>query len=325
MRPVLHLSVAGVILAVFSCQTADATEGVFAGDGQKIYLIGEEDPTSLQLLDVATKRLSLLPTRPPSGPVAFIDLSWTEDGRLLALSASELWSLEPAAGEWRKLCGAPPGAEFVHVASNPKSGETLLIVNENESRSLRVLAEGSSELETVRVRRHLNAYWAHPLFDARGGLLIVGRGDIWHGKIEENETIQDEEYQRSLLAYRYAPLASLETGNHTPAQMGVDEIVAAEPYLYAHVSRMGGSGYAALLRINAPPKADMGPDFDTRFLIKDRLQVYRDVLRSAEIIHDGYASRLCSSPDGRRVYFRDGSKHFLIESGKFGPLRVTQP
>ena len=40
-------------------------------------------------------------------------------------------------------------------------------------------------------------------------------GDLWHGRIE----VEDNNY--SLTAYRYAPLAALETAPSTPAETGV--------------------------------------------------------------------------------------------------------
>src|SRR5437870_6576056 len=46
----------------------------------------------------------------------------------------------------------------------------------------------------------------------------------------------------ALSAYRYAPLATLETANTSPAEIGVVDIAVTRDTIYLHLYRMGGSG-----------------------------------------------------------------------------------
>src|SRR5205085_10994017 len=82
--------------------------------------------------------------------------------------------------------------------------------------SLFLLEADATELATVRIRRL--RYVQAPVFDTSGLLYFTGDGDIWRGSIDR------EEESHSLTAIRIAPVATRETQNATPAQMGAQEL-----------------------------------------------------------------------------------------------------
>jgi len=89
----------------------------------------------------------------------------------------------------------------------------------------------------VRMRRH--PFPSCLVFTASGELFFAAYGDLWYGEIQ-TDTFDGEDHF-SVAAYRYAPLATLETENTTPSEIGVDDIGVSHELIYVQLSRMGGS------------------------------------------------------------------------------------
>jgi hypothetical protein len=84
-----------------------------------------------------------------------------------------------------------------------------------------------------------------PCFNARGELCFSVHGDLWHGVIEEDEPW-------SLVAYRYAAIATLYTYNGSPSQEGTNQLAAAGNQLVVNHGRMGGSGWGSIIALPGP-------------------------------------------------------------------------
>ena len=73
-----------------------------------------------------------------------------------------------------------------------------------------------------------------------GELFFAAYGDLWYGEIQ-TDTFDGEDHF-SVAAYRYAPLATLETENATPSEIGVDDIGVSRELIYVQLSRDGRLG-----------------------------------------------------------------------------------
>jgi hypothetical protein len=310
-----------VVLNVTLVAHAAAADAVFSKDGNHVYTIDDEQGGRvLQDIDLANRKLVEIPLQPPSDATEFVDLSRTNDGNLLVLGKNALWEVSVSTKKWKKLCAAPPNLEFERVASDPKRESTLLMTHTREAR-LFVLAKDASELQPVWIRRH--DVTGFPVFDSDGQLFFGYWGEIWCGSIERDPEFRERPF---LAAYSYAPIASLETSNGTPGESGVYEIAPARDFLYVQTHRIGGSGWAALVKVPRPrPKRGKYGDFDVHFDIKERLAIYANALRNAEVVHSWYTDCLCASPDGTRVYFEDRTNHFLIINGKLQQIEIAEP
>jgi hypothetical protein len=149
-------------------------------------------------------------------------------------------------------------------------------------------------------------------FSSDGELFFGGDGDLWQGSIALDQA-QDgsSEIHPELDAVRSAPLATLETANGTPTQMGVSTIAIAKEMLYVHLSRLGGTGWGIIVRLRKPEKEgevranpNLPLDQEVENDLAQRLKLYGRETASVEILgRNGSLSYLCASPDGNRVFF----------------------
>jgi len=127
-------------------------------------------------------------------------------------------------------------------------------------------------------------------------------------------------------AYRCAPLATLETENATPSEIGVADIGVSREVAYVQLSRMGGSGDGWFARLQRPIiKGTSDHELDLLYKPKERLPVYQKSLSSLEILgEDSRAGEIAVSPDELRVHYIMHRKHWLVTNGKTEELHLTK-
>lgn len=270
-----------------------AADAVFSGDGQHVYLIEFDKPT-LAAIDLADQSASKLDLGAFTGHQPILAVSFSAAGKLLFVTAHNAWAYSFEKMACVKLCSAGADAEFDDLAYDPKSGAILFSLRKGGSLYLK---RDAAKPLPVFMRR-VNSFEGIA-FSPDGELFFGARGDLWMGRVEIDE--EDPQNPRAVLSgTRCAPLATLETYIGTPSQIGVQKVAVAGEKLYAHLHRMGGSGWGNIVRLNKP--ASGGEDG-----LAERLQLYAKEASSVEILaENGSASYLCASPDGKRVFFTTG-------------------
>lgn len=144
-----------------------------------------------------------------------------------------------------------------------------------------------------------------PCFNARGELCFSVHGDIWHGSIEED-------VPWSLVAYRYAAVATLYTYNGSPSQEGVRQLTVAGGQLVMQHARMGGSGWGTVLALPGPA-LDLGKAWSEPTL-QQQLTAAGKLAGAIHEFQDG-SGRVCmgNSRDGTRAWI-------MLPSAKIGVL-----
>jgi hypothetical protein len=154
--------------------------------------------------------------------------------------------------------------------------------------------------------------------------LFGSEGDLWHGLVEWDKDAEPGHPRGILSGYRLAPLATRETAEGTPSQVGVQRIAASRGQLYVEVSRMGGSGWGYLVRLQLPPAKEKG-ELNLLEQLPERLNLYNRVLNSVVMVDpdQGSGSFLCTSPNGEVVHFTgtrsesgDRSHYLITKDGK---------
>jgi len=229
-----------------------------------------------------------------------------------------------------KSAQTPKNETIEDVAYDPKNHWTLLTAYEvnreaQQTRfSLWLKRDDSPALASVFVRRVENV--AGPVFDAQGNLYFGSHGDLWHGQIQWDG---DRDAGRGLLhAYRFCPLATLETSMGTPSQTGARSVALAGDQLYVHVKRMGGSGWGDIVKVKAPAGrfAENG-ELDLVLDLAARTELSQRSLASIRRLAEGGSwSHLCASTDGKIVHYTTGSEkgrlHWLVrDQGE--PVQLT--
>jgi hypothetical protein len=159
------------------------------------------------------------------------------------------------------------------------------------------MVKGAKDVTTVFVRRHSGL--ACPVFTAEGELFYSNNGDLWKGTIES-----EEERICWLDADRYAPLAWLETGEGTPAEMG-------------------GSGWGVMLKV--PRVANPERKVDGMAQIAElKLGDYKRILEGCKPLRENNRpANLCASPDETKVYYEHEGQSFLVTGGETRELDLT--
>lgn len=295
---------AGVLF--FSTSLAVAGDAVFSGDGKKIYLLDrEERPGRLFVIDVA--RGEMRPSAvPDAGGEPIVSLDRSNTGFVLCLTPSALLAWNVEKGTSAQVCRAPEGGTFVEHAYDPASGLIAFVVRFETPGGmdwqLWTLPKDQDAPVETRVRRVESIEGL--AFDGNGDLYFGTDGDLWHGRIVDIDPAENP--GGSLSAYRYAPLATRETENATASQIGVRTVIASGDWLYAHVQRMGGSGWGNVARL-ARPKLEKSPEGDPvyPFTLAERIDVYVKALASVtDLGENGSLAFLAASPDGKLVYFQ---------------------
>ena len=310
------------LASLLAAVNSSAGEATFSRTGKAVYLLGQETP--LNRLDLDTGKLVdiTVPGLPDAEGIRSLAIS--NAGFILCLSKSAVYAWDDVTGKDAVVvCRAPENLEFLDLAYNPSDSSiavtTRLEPTEPGARpewGLHVKSKDGDRLVRVRCRRILAI--SNLAFDREGALHFSSEGDLWAGKIARPG---DSPY---LKAFRHTPLATRETNEGTGDQMGADPVAVTDTMIYAHVRRMGGSGWGHVIRLRkAPLPEPEANDFKMPFELDDRLAIYRDQLATVEILgENGTRSYLCVSPDRKTVYFRarrdapgEPGGHWLIRDG----------
>ena len=301
----------------------NAGEAVFSADGAKVYFLSAEDKPGVEELDIASGKVVQRFLEKELGGEAVVSLGRDGNGAILLVTPHALHAWSPENGRLKKLASASAGTKFDDVAHDLKHHWTLLTFlrdkpGENEGVfGLALLRDGESKTSEVFCRRV--RFLEGPVFDRDGNLYFGTSGDLWHGEI-----IWDKEMEpaRGILnAYRFCPIATLETTGATPAQCGARTVAWAGGHIYAHVKRLGGSGWGDIVRLKTPArKLDGDGELDLAMELGKRAKVYTESLSSVEsLMENGGWSHLCGSADGRLVHFttagEQGRVHWLVRDG----------
>ena len=313
------ISTGVLFLCVITCCVAG--EAAFSGDGKRIYAIASTDPSpAVQEIDLATKTIRTIALTQLAADDWPRGITCSNEDKIFCTTKGSLWSLDPHSDSLTKIRDAPSGANFWLVAFDPKIHATFVTTDDQKNPLFMFRKE--NEWIPVRMRRH--PYPSCLVFTASGELFFAAYGDLWYGEIQ-TERFEGEEHF-SVAAFRYAPLATLETENTTPSEIGVADIGVSREVVYVQLSRMGGSGdgwFARLWR-----RVSNGANEESLNLLykpNERLPVYQKSLSSLKILgEDSHAGQIAVSPDERRVcYFMNG-KHWLVSDGKTEELHLTK-
>lgn len=306
------LSLGIALLAVCARMSSRAGDAAFSADGKQIYVIAQmqDNKSAIQEIDCEARTIrNILITEHLRG------IACTYENRLFCSTENALHSFDPKTGTLTKIRDATPGTEFWRVAYDPASRALFVTTDSKDEPLFRF--KPPEDWRSVRMRRH--PYPSCLVFARNGELFFAAYGDLWHGEINK-----DDEQYLSLEAYRYAPLATLETANTTPAEIGVSDIGVAADAIYVELERMRGSGDGWFAQLARPrlKRGDYG--MDVLFTPQERLPIYQRALRSLKIIgEDHRAGRICVSPDETRVHYVFDSKHWLVTNGKTEELQLT--
>jgi len=308
---------------------AKAGHAAFSGDGERLYLLRNDGV--LERLDLAGKsRWEILPDVPEkAGPL--VDLATSSTDKLLLLHERALAAWDETSKTTKRLCAPPPGWTFRETAEDPRSGRILVLGTKPSPDSapafrawvFRPETEALDRVTTKRLRGMRGI-----AFTPAGHLVFGSEGDLWFGRIEEEEIVPaSEDPQRDaeladppsrwepvLEAYRYAPLATRETANTTPSAIGVDGVAIHGDGVYARLTRMGGTGFGYLVRLPLPkvPAAEgEGPE---PALAPEKWQsVVRRALDSTEVLgrSNSLEPRLASSRTTKSIFYRLDGQDWL--------------
>jgi hypothetical protein len=194
-----------------------AAEAVFTQDGERVYCLNNPRPTgtaALAMWDVKTAQSS--PFMMPRAIQAQGDLNGlahSKSGFLLFLFSDSLWAYDPVRKTSARVCAAEPGNAFSDVACEPATGQIALA----GKTGLGCIEAGTSRVQPVSVRR-VDHFRGLTFLQKDHVLFSVG-GDAWLGRIKDDSADAGRPF-KTLLAYRFAPVATLETGNYSPAEEG---------------------------------------------------------------------------------------------------------
>jgi len=318
-----------------------AVEATFSRDGSHVYAIDFE---TSNLLDINLQKnaISTIELGAAIDNKSIISLGTAKSGDLLVATPRAAWSCNPASKACKKLCSAPEGVQFAAMAYDPKSGGVLFSTrtdfdwpaqsNDNADPAM-FLAAGAKESKPVWSRRV--GFLDGITFSPDGKLFFGNRGDLWMGSIESQE--ENDETPWLLDAVRCAPLATFETTMATPTQVGVFSVAVAKQMVYVHLHRMFGTGNGNVVRLPRPDSAVFGrlTEAEADDEIGERMRLYSKETGTVEVlVHNGTASYLCVSADGRRVFFTSGvlgkehedTEAYLIENnGKPREIKLKLP
>lgn len=317
------LSVAGLWLVA---TVSWAAEAAFSKDGKTVYCCRDDGLVAVHLEPYSEEPVDLAGLIGP-GEINAVTLR-TTDGALLIGTKTTVWAFDPEKRTAEKLFENPEAKSQVDdLAFDPVSEGVLLTLWSYESMPEHWawwLAKGDKTPKPLFVRRIETI--KGPVFSPKGELFFGTEGDIWRGGIEHDSYDAETNRGGTLVAVRYAPVGVRETYQGTPMQIGAREIAWAGKKLVAHVARMGGSGWGKMVRLDVPLPTDPSPGQAVVEELKQRLQTYQRALASVEVLDDNPARcNLCSSMDGRRVFYTISGKPFLSKDNKVPTLVKSHP
>jgi hypothetical protein len=318
----LRLTAIVFVLLQTLITSSSAGDAAFTRNGERIYIVpNTEEHPAVQEIDIAAKTIRTIPLTALSADDWPRGITCSDGDRIFLTTKGSLWSFDRKSGTLTKIRDASTGTNFWGIAFDPKIHATFVSTDDREDPLF--IFRSEKEWIPVRMRRH--PYPSCLVFTPGGELFFAAYGDLWYGEIQ-TDTFDGEDHF-SVAAYRYAPVATLETENTSPAEVGVADIGVSREAVYVQLSRMGGSGdgwFARLSRPNMKP-ADDDHEFDPLYQPQERLPIYLKALRSVEILgEDFHAGEIAVSPDQRRVHYLLHGKHWLVTDGKTEELHLTK-
>jgi hypothetical protein len=298
-----------------------AGDAAFSTDGERIYALAEIDMRpAVQEIELGRKTIRNIALTQLADSNGLRGITCSDQGRIFCTTKESLWSFDPTSLSLTKIRDASPRTSFWRVAFDPKAHATFVTTDDQENPLFVFRKE--KEWIPVRMRRH--PYPSCLVFTASGELFFAAYGDLWHGEIQTDTFGREEQF--SVAAYRCAPLATLETENATPSEIGVADIGVSREAIYVQLSRMGGSGDGWFARLARPIiKRTNDHYLDLLYKPKERLPVYQKSLSSLQILgEDSRAGEIAVSPDERRVHYVLHGKHWLVTNGKTEELHLTE-
>ena len=313
--------VVAVPVFLFSVLYCSAGDAVFSSDAGRIYLTSDiESKPAVEEIDVNKRTIRKILLTQLDASDSLRRITCTNKNRFFCTTATTVWSFDPESGRLIKIREAPTGLTFLRIAYNPKM-ERVFVTTDDAEQPLFTFKD-PREWIPVRMRRH--PYPSSLSFAANGELFFAAYGDLWCGEIQTD--MFDGETHFSVAAYRYAPLATPETQNTTPAEIGVSDIGVTRDTAYVQLSRMGGSGDGWFARLPKPKvKHNSDGEIEIGYDPKERLPIYQKALSSLQILgEDSRAGSICVSPDETRVHYVLHDKHWLVTNGKTEELHLRE-
>jgi hypothetical protein len=320
-RNTLTVFVAAVLVFVFSIWSCSAGDAAFSSDGERVYLISDIDSKpAVEEIDLNKKTIRKILLTQLESSDSLRGITCADKNRFFCTTGKAVWSFEPQSGRLTRIRDASIGVSFWQIAYDPKMQRVFVTTDDREHPVFTFKNPG--EWIPVRMRRH--PYPSCLAFAANGELFFAAYGDLWCGEIQTDK-IDGQDYF-SIAAYRWAPLATLETQNATPAEIGVADIGVNRDAVYLQLSRMGGSGDGWFARLPRPTvKRDTEGEMEMSYQPKERLPIYLKALHSLEILgEDSRAGSICVSLDGTRVHYILHGKHWLVTNGKTEELHLRE-
>jgi len=292
--------VGAAIVSVVATAPSYGAPAAFSDDGNHVYLLGSKLPKGtaldIDLTDLTAKKLNLGVSTEVRGIA-------NAPRALLFVTEKSLYRLPLPTGEPGKICDAPAGCLFNDVACNRAQHGILLLCRTKDGRDwpsyyLREQEKTPSLIATRRVNALVGA-----VFDREGHLFFAAEGDIWEGSVEPPP---EPELPISVEAIRFGPVALRETANGTSSSTGARELAVAGATIYAHMTRMGGSGWGEMISVRWPgePKGEDGKAPSIESGVKPNVETFKSALATFRVYGPNQgASYLCGSPDGRKVFF----------------------
>jgi hypothetical protein len=303
------------VVSIVAAASSYGAAAAFSDDGNHVYLLGSKLPKGtvmdVDLTNFTAQKLSL-------GVSAEVRAIVNAPGALLFVTEKSLYRFPLPSGEPGRICDAPTGCLFNDVACNRAQHGILLLCRTKDFRNWPAyyLREQESK-PTSLVLRRVNAL-VGAVFDRDGHLFFASGGDLWEGDIT---TPSEPEDVPAVEADRFAPVALLETANTTPNSTGARELAVAGRTVYAHMTRMGGSGWGEVISVRWPPesKTEVGKEWSSKSPVRANVEGFKSALAAFRTYgHNQRASYLCSSPDGRKVFF---ATRYENDDSNESPLR----
>lgn len=325
--PIRRMILFAVLVSPFV--TLSGSDAIFSKDNTHLYLT-KWGQCSLIDIDLGKKTCAIVDlTKMLDKPLEGIALS--NDGTIFCSSKSALWSYDPSTGSCVKILDAPKDLELMDVSCDPSQNILFAIFRGGQGQQLFCLPKNTDHWIPVYNRRL--APVEYPVFGDDGSLYFSSRGDLWTGFLKgqteptlpalntysiSNKT--PDGWPKSipvaeLEAYRFAPVAFLETQNCTPDSTGLHDLAVSRNFVYGNYSRLGGSGWGSLIRCKRRSSTDSknnvkempaGSQADGK--------QYLPILESVATVANTPCVRLCASWNGELVFYQlKGDEAFLIK------------
>jgi len=298
MMKEIFLAALGWLIAADLASGADST---LSRDCTHLFLVqdGQSALTDIDLRKKTSRNVDL--TQPCNEPIRGVTLS--ASGFVLCATKHAIWAFDPSSGKCVKVSDAPDDVTQYEIACNPTTGEILtngIFKQEDEAAHKRVTNILTKDGKWHPVYSRYGTWMGDPVFGSDDTLFFEDNGDLWAGFIE-TDTDNDGGPDKTLVAYRCAPLASLVEENTSPPSTGFVSIAVLQHTVYACDARMGGSGWGSVIRFKRPPVFVVsGGEREISGLDWKGLA---GLCASVEEIADDPCASLCSSPAHSLVVF----------------------